>query len=149
MFVDPTYAASPEYQAFWRKLNGGEFIADGFKRIGKGGKEVFIQASYNPIFDLNRKVMKVVKFATDISDLVELGAGLKRMAASDPRAADPEDLHAGVRESCAGFQRRAGESQIDDDANRRKRKFGRLRRARRSPRPPTICRAARNSRPPA
>jgi methyl-accepting chemotaxis protein len=83
MFVDPNYARSTEYESFWRKLNGGEFIADGFKRIGKGGKEVFIQASYNPIFDLNGKVAKVVKFATDITDLVELGAALKRMAASD------------------------------------------------------------------
>ena len=83
MFVEPSYAASSDYQAFWRKLNGGEFIADGFRRIGKGGKETFLQASYNPILDPNGKVAKVVKFATDITDLVDLGAGLKRMAASD------------------------------------------------------------------
>ena len=83
MFVEPSYAASSDYQAFWRKLNGGEFIADGFRRIGKGGKEAFLQASYNPILDPNGKVAKVVKFATDITDLVDLGAGLKRMAASD------------------------------------------------------------------
>jgi methyl-accepting chemotaxis protein len=83
MFVEPSYAASPEYQAFWRKLNGGEFIADAFRRIGKGGKEVFIQASYNPIFDLDRKVAKIVKFAIDMSDVVELRAGLKRMADSN------------------------------------------------------------------
>jgi methyl-accepting chemotaxis protein len=83
MLVEPSYAASPDYQAFWRKLNGGEFIADGFKRIGKGGKEVFIQASYNPILDLNGKVMKVVEFATDISDLADLDAALTRTAAND------------------------------------------------------------------
>jgi len=83
MFVEPSYAASSDYQAFWRKLNAGEFIADGFRRIGKGGKEAFLQASYNPILDPNGKVAKVVKFATDITDLVDLGAGLKRMAASD------------------------------------------------------------------
>jgi methyl-accepting chemotaxis protein len=83
MFVEPSYAASSEYQSFWRKLNGGEFIADAFRRIGKGGKEIFIQASYNPIFDLNGKVAKIVKFAIDMSDVVELGAALQRMAASD------------------------------------------------------------------
>jgi len=81
MFVDPAFVASPDYSAFWRRLNNGEFIVDAFKRRGKGGREVFLQASYNPIFDLDGKVMKVVKFATDISDLTDLSAGLTRMAA--------------------------------------------------------------------
>jgi methyl-accepting chemotaxis protein len=81
MFVEAAYSGSKDYQEFWRKLGNGEFIVDGFKRLGKGGKEVFLQASYNPIFDLNQKVMKVVKFATDISDLTDLSAGLSRMAA--------------------------------------------------------------------
>ncbi len=68
MFCDPTYAASPEYAAFWAKLNRGEFDAGAYKRIGKGGKEVWIQASYNPIVDSNGQVLKVVKFATDITE---------------------------------------------------------------------------------
>ncbi len=67
MFVDPVYRASPEYKQFWEKLGRGEFDAGQYKRIGKGGKEVWIQASYNPIFDGSGKPFKVVKFATDIT----------------------------------------------------------------------------------
>ncbi len=67
LFVDPAFRASSEYKQFWRDLNDGKYQAAEYKRIGKGGKEVWIQASYNPIFDLNGKPFKVVKFATDIS----------------------------------------------------------------------------------
>jgi methyl-accepting chemotaxis protein len=67
MFVEEAYRASPEYREFWAKLNRGEYVADEFKRIGKGGKEVYIQASYNPILDLNGKPCKVVKYASDIT----------------------------------------------------------------------------------
>ncbi|MFZ5594258.1 MAG: methyl-accepting chemotaxis protein [Pseudomonadota bacterium] len=67
MFVEPSYRQSAEYRAFWEKLNRGEYDAGQYKRIGKGGKEIWIQASYNPIFDLNGKPFKVVKYATDIS----------------------------------------------------------------------------------
>ena len=67
MFVDPATRASAEYRVFWDKLGRGEFDAGQYKRIGKGGKEVWIQASYNPIFDLNGKPFKVVKYATDIT----------------------------------------------------------------------------------
>ena len=49
MFCDPAYTASPEYKAFWENLRQGKFVTDQFMRIGKGGKRVFIQASYNPI----------------------------------------------------------------------------------------------------
>jgi methyl-accepting chemotaxis protein len=67
MFVEESYRQSPEYREFWAKLNRGEYVADEFKRIGKGGREVWIQASYNPILDLNGKPCKVVKFATDVT----------------------------------------------------------------------------------
>ena len=67
MFVEPSYRTSSEYKQFWRDLADGKFQAAEYKRIGKGGREVWIQASYNPIFDLNGKPMKVVKFATDIT----------------------------------------------------------------------------------
>jgi methyl-accepting chemotaxis protein len=67
MFVDPAFAASSEYARFWEDLRMGRFQASEYKRVGKGGKEVWIQASYNPILDLNGKPMKVVKFATDIT----------------------------------------------------------------------------------
>src|SRR6478609_6250510 len=67
MFVDPAYKNSQEYQNFWAKLNRGEYDAAEYKRIGKGGKEIWIQASYNPIFDQNGKPYKVVKYATDVT----------------------------------------------------------------------------------
>ena len=67
MFVEPAYRESAEYKQFWRDLNDGKFQAAEFKRIGKGGKEVWIQASYNPIFDEQGKPFKVVKFATDVT----------------------------------------------------------------------------------
>ena len=67
MFAEPAYAASSEYRLFWEKLGRGEFDAGQYKRIGKAGKEVWIEASYNPIFDLNGKPFKVVKYATDIT----------------------------------------------------------------------------------
>ncbi len=67
IFVEQDYAQSEEYQTFWDKLNRGEFDAAEYKRLGKGGKAIWIQASYNPIFDLNGKPFKVVKYATDIT----------------------------------------------------------------------------------
>ena len=67
LFVEPAYKASREYQDFWEKLNRGEFESQEYKRLGKGGKEVWIQASYNPIMDLNGKPFKVVKFASDVT----------------------------------------------------------------------------------
>lgn len=67
MFATPEIKNSPEYQNFWRKLNRGEYETGEFKRLGKGGKEVWIQASYNPIMDMNGKPFKVVKYAVDIT----------------------------------------------------------------------------------
>ncbi|MGB0660311.1 MAG: methyl-accepting chemotaxis protein [Mangrovicoccus sp.] len=65
IFVEPSHANSPDYTKFWERLRGGETIQDEFKRIGKGGREVFIEASYNPIRDAEGKVVRVVKFAID------------------------------------------------------------------------------------
>ncbi|CCE03502.1 PAS domain-containing methyl-accepting chemotaxis protein [Bradyrhizobium sp. STM 3809] len=67
IFVTPEDRAGEAYAAFWAKLNRGEFEAAEFKRIGKGGREIWILASYNPILDENGKPFKVVKFATDIT----------------------------------------------------------------------------------
>jgi methyl-accepting chemotaxis protein len=68
LFADTEYKNSSEYRQFWEKLNRGEYEAGEFKRIGKGGKEIWIQASYNPIMDLNGKPFKVVKYATDVTE---------------------------------------------------------------------------------
>ncbi|MEZ4369339.1 MAG: PAS domain-containing protein [Polyangiaceae bacterium] len=67
MFVDPSYAATPEYSNFWDALRRGEFKSGEFRRIGKGRNDVYIQASYNPIFDAEGKPYKVVKFAVDVT----------------------------------------------------------------------------------
>jgi methyl-accepting chemotaxis protein len=67
MFVEDKERQSVGYRQFWEALNRGEFQSAQYKRIGNGGKEVWIQASYNPILDLNGKPFKVVKFATDIT----------------------------------------------------------------------------------
>jgi methyl-accepting chemotaxis protein len=71
IFVDPEYAKSQEYASFWQKLEAGEFYADRFTRYGKGGKVIWIQASYNPILDDNGKPFKVVQFAVDVTNLRE------------------------------------------------------------------------------
>jgi methyl-accepting chemotaxis protein len=70
MFVDAAYSNSIEYQQFWDKLERGQYDAGQYKRITKDGREVWIQASYNPIMDANGKPFKVVKYATDISQQV-------------------------------------------------------------------------------
>lgn len=70
MFVDPEYERSLEYRDFWDALRRGEFQAAEYKRHGKGGKEIWIQASYNPLFDSRGKVYKVVKYATDITSQI-------------------------------------------------------------------------------
>ena len=67
MFVDPAYAKSPEYKKFWETLRSGKYMSAEYQRFGKGGKEVWIQASYNPIIDMNGRAFKVVKYATDIT----------------------------------------------------------------------------------
>jgi methyl-accepting chemotaxis protein len=77
MFVEPAYRQSGDYRAFWEKLGRGEFDTGQYKRIGKGGKEVWIQASYNPILDLSGKVFKVVKFATDVTEQVNASMALQ------------------------------------------------------------------------
>ncbi|MDH3932129.1 MAG: PAS domain S-box protein [Chromatiales bacterium] len=67
MFCDPDYADSDEYAEFWKKLGAGEFNCAEFKRFGKGGKEIWLQASYNPVFDENGLPIRIVKFATDVT----------------------------------------------------------------------------------
>jgi len=67
IFVDTNYSASREYQEFWKKLRRGEFHSAVYKRVGKNGREVWLQATYNPILDMNGEVFKVVKYASDIT----------------------------------------------------------------------------------
>jgi methyl-accepting chemotaxis protein len=76
MFVEPAYRDSKEYQAFWDRLRHGEYQAAQFKRLGKGGREVWLEASYNPILNARGRPFKVVKFATDVTDAKSVYADL-------------------------------------------------------------------------
>ena len=76
-FVEPAARESAEYKQHWRELNDGKFQTAEYKRVGKGGKEVWIQATYNPVFNVAGKVHKVVKFATDITARIQGEANLK------------------------------------------------------------------------
>ena len=77
MFVEESYSNSHEYEQFWRNLRDGKFQTAEFKRFGKGGREVWIQATYNPMFDVNGNVCKVIKFATDITKRKQAEESLK------------------------------------------------------------------------
>jgi len=99
MFVEPDERGSAAYRQFWESLNRGQFQAAEYKRIGKGGREIWIQASYNPIFDLNGKPFKVVKYATDIT---AQAVGRRKAEAArgliDAVAAGSEEMSASIRE---------------------------------------------------
>lgn len=90
MFCDPKFVSTSDYRNFWQRLGAGEYVSAEFQRFGKGGKEIWIQASYNPIFDAAGKVVKVIKFATDITErkraegiIKLLTESLARMASGD------------------------------------------------------------------
>jgi methyl-accepting chemotaxis protein len=87
LFVEPVYGASAEYRQFWERLRKGEFFTGEFRRLGKGGKEIWLEASYNPIFDADGKIIKVVKFATDLTErmanVAAVGKALSDLAGGD------------------------------------------------------------------
>jgi methyl-accepting chemotaxis protein len=99
MFVDPADRDSAEYREFWASLNRGNYQAAEYKRLGKGGKEIWIQASYNPILDLNGKPFKVVKYATDTTaQVIARMRSEKVRGMMDQVASGAEELNASVRE---------------------------------------------------
>jgi methyl-accepting chemotaxis protein len=102
MFVEPVECNAPAYREFWDKLNRGQYEAAEYKRLAKGGREIWIQASYNPILDLNGKPFKVVKYATDVT-----AQAVMRRKAENAReligqvAAGSEQMSASIREISA------------------------------------------------
>jgi methyl-accepting chemotaxis protein len=82
MFSEESFRHSAEYKEFWAKLNRGEYQTGEYKRVGRGGKVVWIQASYNPILDLNGKPYKVVKYASDVTAQVNARVALNKMLAT-------------------------------------------------------------------
>ncbi len=85
IFLEQGYKNSQEYREFWAKLNRGEYQSAVFKRYGRGRREVWIQASYNPILDLNGKPFKVVKYATDITQRIRTREKLEKLRTSETR----------------------------------------------------------------
>jgi PAS domain S-box-containing protein len=95
IFVEPDHRNSQEYRAFWEKLGRGEFDSKAYKRIAKGGREVWIQASYSPIVDANGKVFRVVKYATDITASVHANQAIQfavKQTQDVVKAAEANDL---------------------------------------------------------
>lgn len=80
LFVSPSYAQTSEYQNFWYQLNQGQFMGGKFERVNKAGQPLWLEATYNPIFDTNGKLYKVIKFATDITQAVILGQENSQLA---------------------------------------------------------------------
>ncbi|HQT60936.1 MULTISPECIES: methyl-accepting chemotaxis protein [unclassified Acidiphilium] len=91
MFAPQGVAATPAYASFWEKLRAGEFYTGDIERIGKGGRPVWFQATYNPVLDAAGRVVKVVKVAVDLTDRMadvgRVGAALARIAQGDLTAA--------------------------------------------------------------
>ncbi len=72
MFVGEEYRRSQDYKEFWNRLGRGEFVSGEFQRFGKGGREIWLQASYNPLLDESGKPYRIVKFASDITEAVRV-----------------------------------------------------------------------------
>ena len=85
MFVDAEHRASAEYARFWDALRRGEYQAGQFRRIGKGGREVWIEASYNPVLDADGRPVQVTKFAIDVTAQVEQREQVRRMEEASGR----------------------------------------------------------------
>jgi methyl-accepting chemotaxis protein len=104
VFVDPAERSSAGYRAFWEGLGRGEFAGGEFRRIAKGGRDVWIQATYNPILDASGCVLKVVKFAADITAQVQ--ERHRRVAAQRAIGADLDAIGTAVE----GTGRRTAEA---------------------------------------
>ncbi len=106
MFVAPAERDSAAYREFWANLNRGEFQSGEYERVGKGGKQVWIQASYNPIRDLNGKPFKVVKYASDTTAQVTARMRSEKVRGMmESVAAGAEELNASVREISAAMSK--------------------------------------------
>lgn len=79
MFCDPAHADSHAYQEFWRKLGAGDFDAGEYQRLSRDGREIWLQATYNPILDAEGKVCRILKIATDTTPSKMMRAELKTM----------------------------------------------------------------------
>jgi len=88
LFCTAPYSQSREYQDFWKRLNSGEFISDRFERVGKDGNSIWLEASYNPIFDSQKRLIKVIKYATNVTDSVATAQKTNEMAYESSKQTD-------------------------------------------------------------
>ena len=97
IFVDSNYARSREYAEFWENLRNGNYHSGVYHRFDKFGKDIWIQASYNPVFDADGKVYKVIKYASDMTDLIQ-AASLAEQTNADTQtvAAAVEEMSASI-----------------------------------------------------
>jgi methyl-accepting chemotaxis protein len=117
LFVEDAFAQSSEYRDFWARLNRGEYQTGEFKQLGKGAKEIWIQASYNPIRDRNGKPFKVVKYASDITKQVGERLEMKRVVTTVATNAatlgsSAEELTAVSTEMSASAEETAAQSNV-------------------------------------
>ncbi|MCJ2139272.1 PAS domain S-box protein [Methylobacterium sp. E-066] len=104
LFIAPEAQAGAAYRQFWESLGRGEYQADEYCRLAKGGREVFIQGSYNPIFDRDGRPLKIVKFATDVTAAV-----MERRRRAELQSAIARDL-AAIAEAASGVSHQAGQA---------------------------------------
>lgn len=90
MFVEPSYAAGEDYRRFWQDLGGGAAVSAIYQRFGKGGRPIWLQATYNPILDAAGKPQKIVKFATDIT--ANMDARSRAVSAADDTLSNVEQV---------------------------------------------------------
>ncbi|MFN3210473.1 MAG: methyl-accepting chemotaxis protein [Roseovarius sp.] len=141
IFCDETYAASRDYAAFWEKLGAGEFDAGKYRRVDRNGKDLFLRATYTPIIDDDGKVLKVVKFAFNITPEVELEKNVTRIssqfaersasiteqaqkvaAGAQTLGCTTEEISASVEELSASIDSIAQNSRLSDDIAQRTKK---------------------------
>ncbi|SEK43034.1 methyl-accepting chemotaxis protein [Pacificibacter marinus] len=96
MFVRENERNTEEYTQFWDMLNAGEFIDSEFVRVTKTGKEIWIQATYNPIFDTHGKVYKIVKFAADVTlfktSIIDINAAITELSRGNLATSLPDEM---------------------------------------------------------
>lgn len=123
ILVDKAFAEFEEYREFWRRLICGERISQQYKRAAAGGKEVWIEASYNPIFDLDHRVVKVVNYFSEVTDRVgaveQIAKGLSRLAEGDLVQRIETKFIPALDQILRRLQRLAGGARMLHDGNQR------------------------------
>jgi methyl-accepting chemotaxis protein len=109
LFCTPDHTRSREYRDFWLRLGEGNFVSGRFHRLGKFGRDVWIQAAYNPVMDLNGRVMKIVKYAYDVTHEVQLEQRIQNKSAQ---------MSAAVRGLLESITRIAANSGVAEDVSR-------------------------------